>query len=777
MRCPVKQILSCLLIGMLTDFACYAVPAYRPKIKVAVEGGEVYIQLCGDESCKYAITEDGYTILRDSIGWLYAAEDDNGNVVPTKYRLVHKSIENAELKSFLCSVNKGIAPTVVRKSTCAIQKQLMSRKTSSKSIQPVIGERRALIILMQFADRKFLKNRDDFENLFNEVHYGDDGAIGSVYDYYKEMSYGQLNLKSDIIGPYTSQFDMAYYGRNTSFGGGDRNPLALFEEALKYAQSDVDFSRYDSDNDGYVDNIHIIFAGYGEETGASPNAIWSHEMTFYQPITVQSLYVDRYSCSPELRGNKGNGITRIGVICHEIGHALGAMDFYDTDYSEHGEYYGTGEWDIMGRGGWNDEGINPADFNPYVKAVNFGWVNPSMILDAETNIDSTLRMMPNEIYKINTENGYDYFLLENVRKKGVFSPIHGEGLMIYHIGECIDEKTKTNSINTTYPQECYPICASAKSSYPFEGSKTSFGDINSSGCPYPGSSNNHRFSIDSRPAAWDCREDYIGVSLVDIVEDIDGSITCRAFCEEQKQYGCLWSETFDDEELPTGWKQMQLIGNGTWSIKKELYNINGESSKKSNGLAMLKSVGGMTSLDREPVVVSLQSEVIGVNADCDSLLLSFELKHEHKLYKKDDYIILYVKNIQDATLDSMQLILTEDIDWKKFQHSLLKKEDKIQLVFLSNMDARSKLYIDNINIHAMNASLVNIENREDDKRFFSINDKVYEIPKKIKADVKVYDSNGTVVAFLDMEVCKDILLPMGLYFFSDGYNFFKIWVY
>ena len=65
-----------------------------------------------------------------------------------------------------------------------------------------------------------------------------------------------------------------------------------------------------------------------------------------------------YSCAPELRGNRGSGLSRIGVHCHEIGHSFGAMDFYDTDYEVNGEYAGTGQWDLMASGNWNNEGVS-----------------------------------------------------------------------------------------------------------------------------------------------------------------------------------------------------------------------------------------------------------------------------------------------------------------------------------------------------------------------------------------------------------------------------------
>lgn len=770
MRASVKIYNLFMLIGLLTNISCYAVSAYRPKIKIAVEGGETYIQLCGDESCKYAITEDGYTILRDSIGWLYAVEDNKGNVVPSKYRLVHKSIENPDIKDFLYSTKKGLVPSVEKQ-----KNNTLKRQTSRQSIEPVVGQRNALIILMQFSDKKFTIKKEEFDLLFNSIHYNDDGAIGSVYDYYKEMSYGQLDLQSDIIGPFTARNDMAYYGRNSSLGGGDKNPFALFEEALEYAKSKVDFSKYDSDRDGYIDNIHIIFAGYGEESGASPNTIWSHEMTFDQPLSIGPYYVDRYSCSPELRGNKGIGISRIGVICHEIGHALGAMDFYDTNYGESGEYYGTGEWDIMAQGSWNDEGINPADFNPYIKVTNFGWISPSIIIDKTSNNVSTYTIKPNEIYQINTEFGYDYFLLENVRKKGVFSSIHGEGLMIYHIGENIDNYSKTNSINTTYPQECYPVCASARSSYPIAGSLASFGSINSSGCPYPGSSDNTDFSKNSYPAALDYHKNYIGISLIDIEEDKDDNVIFKTIREESDHFKSLWHETFDNAKLSDIWEQSNIKGNGSWTLRKELYNMSGESSKKNNGYLMLQSLDNTNSLNRNSISNILKSDIININSISDSLLLSFDLKNEHKI-KKNDYLTIYINTVDVGISDSIQLTFAQSIDWREVRMPF-KNTNQIQLLFKSDIDSSSKLYLDNISIHVINQTYTGLKEYSIYKHSLYINSKRYDLFKNFGTKLKVYNTNGALVDLLDLDLNNNVKLPNGVYIISDGYNEIKIYAY
>lgn len=361
------------LLGFLF-FACFAsalkaVPAYPRKVSVTLnDGTNVGITIQGDEHCKWALTEDDYTLLPSGDGWVFAQVSPEGNAVVSTYKLCADHDRTSELKAFLATQPKHIRP---EKNRLPQGKRLSSGVVSSLA-RPATGDRKALVILMSFSDLGFVKGHADFDALFNQPGYDEDGAQGSVYDYFLEASYGQLSLQSDVIGPFCASRQMSYYGGN-GINGTDQNPYALFLEAVEYAARVVKLSDYDADGDGYVDNIHIVFAGYGEEAGASPNAIWSHESSF-QAITVQGMKVDRYSCTPELRGNKGSGISRIGACCHEMGHALGAMDYYDTDYASGGSFNGTGEWDIMASGSWNNEGITPAHFNPYVMAYDFGWV-------------------------------------------------------------------------------------------------------------------------------------------------------------------------------------------------------------------------------------------------------------------------------------------------------------------------------------------------------------------------------------------------------------------
>ena len=479
----------------------------------------------GDEYQKFAITVDGYSLVNDNNEWWYAKLSDNGNIEKSSFRLMAEEDETAELKSFKSNCPKGI----VSKQSKLEESNAGNRVVKSGNVtprEPAIGERHALVILMQYTDLKFRKTKEEFEELFNTIDYRSNGAKGSVRDYYRFASQQQLDYISDIYGPYTSQYAMRYYGSNSTIGGNDLHPLDLCIEAVKNLPSDIDYTKYDNDGDGVVDNVHIIYAGFGEEAGASSNAIWAHEYPHQINLKKEVGYsIAGYSCSPELRGFSGSNITYIGVICHELGHALGANDYYDTNYENGGRYNGTGQWDIMANGSWNDDGRTPANFNPYVRSNVYGW-NEQIVLEPNQQVVLPKMELDNAeesvIYKMETGSEGDYFLLENRQQYRFDEALPGAGLMIYHVHPNIDIMASTNAINATHPQGLYPVCASYS-----EPGKMNYGDINSAGCSFPGSKNIRNFSSESSPAAlaWDGSSAKVAIS--DIKNLSDGSISFK----------------------------------------------------------------------------------------------------------------------------------------------------------------------------------------------------------------------------------------------------------
>lgn len=539
-----------------------SMPAYPKMIPVNVKDGFVYIRLYGDEHYKRAETSDGHTILQKDELWYYAEKDDNGFLVPSEYPI--QAFPDSGTVRFLKMTPIHLEPDD------NIKKAAIKRRESSASNrQKATGIRKMLVILMQYKDVPFHKSKTDFDNLFNQKNYAEDGAKGSVYDFYTDVSYGQLQLQIDVIGPCTTKYNKSYYGKNNRYGS-DSNTEDLFTEAVKYAVTQCSLSDYDSDADGFVDNIHIVFAGYGEEAGAEQNAIWSHEATFYTPYEAQGMKIDRYSCAPELRGKSGTGISRIGPHCHEIGHALGAMDFYDTNYEEDGYYNGTGEWDIMAEGSWNNNGITPADFNPYVKSANFEWINPQPLPKG------CVTLMPScfdadSYYYIQSSDAEDYYLLEHRTKSKWGEGLPGEGLLFYHVHG--DIASVGNEINVTAPQRCYIVCASQSSRLP-GNSSTSYGNINSPGCPYPGSSMNRTFGQGSIPTPFFWDSDYCGIEINDITIDTNGNVHLTnnsvGTVEDDVKIEKIFFEGFE-ESLQI--QQTEEIGTTPWVVEEIPSNV------------------------------------------------------------------------------------------------------------------------------------------------------------------------------------------------------------
>ncbi|HPW66363.1 MAG TPA: M6 family metalloprotease domain-containing protein, partial [Salinivirgaceae bacterium] len=313
----------------------------------------------------------------------------------------------------------------------------------------------------------------EFNTLFN-------GTTGSVKHYYLENSYNQFNLTVDVAGPYTASQNMAYYGANDA-SGNDVNPRALVSEAINLADPHVNFAEYDNDNDGWVDGVYIIYAGYGEEAGGGDNTIWAHAWSLYPPVIKDGVYIQKYSCSAELRGSSGTNITNIGVICHEFGHVLGAPDYYDTNYSTGGQYEGTGEWDMMAGGSWNNGGATPAHHNGYTKTKVYNWAQTNVLSQPTTVTLEQATFNSTSFYQINTTTANEYFLIENRQQQGFDAYIPGHGMIIYHVHSGVNQVG--NEINATHPQRMYPVCASA--TVDPTSTPSSYGNINSLGCAWP----------------------------------------------------------------------------------------------------------------------------------------------------------------------------------------------------------------------------------------------------------------------------------------------------
>ena len=173
----------------------------------------------------------------------------------------------------------------------------------------------------------------------------------------------------------------------------------MVKECCEAVADMVDFADYDWDGDGEVEEVFVLYAGYGEATGGGSRTIWPHMWTITEAtkpgddapeaFTVDGLRVDVYACSNELYGSRGTTEMGIGCFCHEFSHCLGLPDLYDTENSY---TYVMGAWDLLDSGCYNGpDGLGwvPAGFNSYEKQF-VGWYDIKE-LKTDTIVD---RMLP-----------------------------------------------------------------------------------------------------------------------------------------------------------------------------------------------------------------------------------------------------------------------------------------------------------------------------------------------------------------------------------------------
>ncbi|MCL2435361.1 MAG: M6 family metalloprotease domain-containing protein, partial [Lentimicrobiaceae bacterium] len=470
----------------------FAVPARPYPVTFTQPNGDTLtIRIKGDERINWRESMDGYTLLFNKAGYLsYAQLDENGNLQPSDMIATNIEERNIVTRSFLNNIEQHLFYSDV-------QKQVMLKvweiedNMPSKSDRAVTGTYKTLCAFVQFQDKSFTLPMSQFEGLMNQLGYTANGT-GSVRDFFKEVSYDQFDLEITLCGPYTAPQTSGYYAANDD---AKCRELATWVAQQVAAEPGIDFRDYDSNNDNYVDGFHFIFAGRGREAGGGINSIWSHKWSLLSMVIQNGKRISEYSCSPELRN--ATAITTIGVICHEMMHAFGAADFYDTNYATGGQYEGTGNWDLMASGSWNGpvrDGSRPAHPNMYVK-VQFGWVTP-VVLNSAVTITNMPNSAENPVaYRINTTTNNEHFLLENRQRVEFDTNIPGDGLLIYRVSSNVG----SSCINCTHPQRMYPVCASSTTAIP-TSTPSSYGNINSTGCPFPGSSNQTSFTDNTTPA-------------------------------------------------------------------------------------------------------------------------------------------------------------------------------------------------------------------------------------------------------------------------------------
>ena len=404
-----------LLIATLCASLCaMAIPARRGTITVKQpDGSTINIQKHGDEHFHYITNEQGEWLKKDA----------NGMYVVTA------PLSKEEIRAR-------------RMASPKLQTQMRRVKDAAQTAIPLNIADRGLIILVNFSDVAFQEENtlEQMQVMHSGETYTYNGATGSARQYFYDQSQGRYNPQFDVVGPVTLTRKMSYYGRNVN--DNDSNPDVMIVDACTLADTEfgVDFTKYDNNNDGVVDFVYIIYAGYGEADSGDENTVWPHAWSLDDAgryCMVDGLRVNTYACGSELNydGNR-NGI---GTFCHEFSHVCGLPDLYETTYEN--MHKTMGDWDILDSGPYNNNGNTPPAYSAYERFF-CGWLTPEYI---NTPADLQLQNMQttNTAYIVTTSStpnliGNDpqpttFYLLENRQKTGWDKYIPGHGMLITKI--------------------------------------------------------------------------------------------------------------------------------------------------------------------------------------------------------------------------------------------------------------------------------------------------------------------------------------------------------
>ncbi len=423
-----KKILSVLIVCAVAASAM-AVPAKRGwQTRVQADGTTIEVQTLGDEFYHYTINREGKRVRE--INGMYEVVGEVPSAAKVKAR--HAAGQARRARKAV-----GVTPNPAPK---------------------------GIVVLVNFKNKSLQSGHTQavFDELCNSTNCSVNDGYPSAAQYFADQSFGAYRPQFDVYGPVTLSKNYAYYGENEGededgdgYGDGDDKYAtdAVIEACiLADQQFSINWKDYDSDNDGYVDFVYVIYAGYGEADGGGANTIWPHNYEIQElagtswseyskeQTKLDGVYLNNYAMSNELDYGS-NAMCGIGTLCHEFGHVIGLPDFYDTKYgTNYTKALTPNDWDVMDGGAYNEDGHCPPYYSPWERYF-FGWHTPINL----GNNGAKLELKANgtegyQAYQINssgnlisaTTSGECYYI-ENRQQQGWDKGLPYHGMLIWKV--------------------------------------------------------------------------------------------------------------------------------------------------------------------------------------------------------------------------------------------------------------------------------------------------------------------------------------------------------
>lgn len=398
------------------------------------KGPDVKLRVFGDESYSRYENLDGYTVVYDfDLGLFCYAYLIRGEFVSSGVDLSHappekiwrhlkesEQVRNAKFEARYAKMSPPKDPyePIATFRTFGPNKGLLTDRRVSE------GDIKGLTIMVHFKDVKSTVTREDLDNMLNGENYTENGNFCSVREYFRLMSGGKLNYTNVVVGPVTLSKNRSYYFNHP-----------LVEEALNLAiASGVNLKMFDSQDEGIVDAINILYAGQTQYIERSD--LWPHNHIL--ELRHGDMKTHFYMVSSLGRSKED---LSIGTFCHENGHMLCRWpDIYDYGVRD-GDFEksaGLGSYCLMSAGNHNDRGRTPSPVCAYLRYL-VGWCDNVVFLDkpdeyqaVHGDYSTALIFKSRKCINVPDELCNEFFLIENRSQLGIDKDIPSSGLAVYH---------------------------------------------------------------------------------------------------------------------------------------------------------------------------------------------------------------------------------------------------------------------------------------------------------------------------------------------------------
>ena len=447
-----------ILITLLCHLASHASKGWPYPITVSQpDGTQLTVRINGDADFNWVSTLDGVVLKQVGNGY-YVADIDTNGMLSSSGTLAHDASKRSSAEQSLCKKQdvKAFLTVNTRPERLAATRGFGGK--GSTSFFPHTGSPRAIVLLVQFANRPFkVQPRKAFNQYLNSMadkhqDFGnaENRNTGSVKRYFSDMSGGKFKPQFDLYGPITMPKSAAYYGEGSSSMERYRE---LVSEACTMMDDSLDFSKYDADKDGNVDLVYIIYAGYGESVSSIDSTLWPKAFVCGTDIKKDGKYVRLAGISNELNGHpdvhysstSGLLINGVGLFCHEFSHCMGLPDFYPTvspqwttangkqDFDAY-DNQGMEEWDVMDNGIYLYNGYSPTAYTAWERE-KMGWLTIET-LTREGKVELKSIDQGGKAYRIKNDkntSGNEYYIVENIQAKGWNYKLPASGMMVSHV--------------------------------------------------------------------------------------------------------------------------------------------------------------------------------------------------------------------------------------------------------------------------------------------------------------------------------------------------------